>query len=243
MKKIGAIIEARMGSSRLPGKVLMDTGIEMSFLEALIDRIRRVSKIEEIVVATTINPLDDKLEEFCNTREITVFRGSEENVLDRVLSAAIASSIDIIVEITGDCPIIDPGIIEQILNTYLNNKADYVSNANVRGYPDGMDVQIFSTSVLAKSNKKNLTKLDKEHVTLEIRNNPEYSKINIMPKEYENLPHLGLTLDEESDLILLRNIFEHFGDNRFDLKMVLDLLKQKPNLTRINSDVVRKGDS
>ena len=243
MNKIGAIIEARMGSSRLPGKILMDTGLNISFLEGLVERIRRVSKIEEIIVATTTNPLDDELEEFCNSRKITVFRGSEENVIDRVLSAAKKSSIDIIVEITGDCPIIDHSIIEQVLNTYLCNNANYVSNANVRGYPDGMDVQIFSTSILDKSSRKNLTRLEKEHVTLEIRNSPEYSKINVMPSENENLPHLGLTLDEESDLKLLRTIFKHFGDNRFNLNMVLDFLKQNPALTKINSGVIRKGDS
>ena len=137
-----------MTSKRLPGKVLLNSGINKPFLYCLVDRIKKVKKIDEVIVATTTNFEDDKIADFCKKNKVSCFRGSENDVMGRVLRAAICYKVEIIVEITGDCPIIDPKIISLVLNTHLNNKSDYTSNNNIRSYPDGMDVQIFSTKIL-----------------------------------------------------------------------------------------------
>ena len=233
-----------MGSSRLPGKVLMDSGLGKSFLLCLFERINRVKGIDEIVVATTTNPLDDILEKFCEENNLKCYRGSENDVMGRVLEAANKFKVDIIVEITGDCPFVDPDIVSQILNTYLNNNVDYLSNAHIRSYPDGMDVQVFSKECLNRAYSDNPSDLDKEHVTLKIREDNLFSKIHIVAPENQNYPDLGLTLDDERDLILLRKISKYFANNKFGLNQVLELLFLKhPEWISINKDVIRKGDT
>ena len=201
--KVAAIIEARMTSKRLPGKVLLNSGINTPFLYCLVDRIKKVKKIDEVIVATTTNFEDDKIADFCKKNKVSCFRGSENDVMGRVLRAAICYKAELIVEITGDCPIIDPKIISLVLNTHLNNKSDYTSNNNIRSYPDGMDVQIFSTKILKKSYNLVKTDLEKEHVTLEIRRSSQYKKINIVAPQNYYYPDLGLTLDEKEDYQLI----------------------------------------
>ena len=178
--KIVATIEARMTSSRLPGKVLMNVN-KKPILSFLINRLRQVSSIDEIVLATTINSTDDELITFANLNELSFFRGSENNVMKRVIDAADEAKADIIVEITGDCPLIDPQIIEQMIQIYTNNSAEYVNNCHIRSYPDGMDIQVFSLNTLKKSYQMTSNQLDYEHVTLHIRNNPQiFSHIKIL---------------------------------------------------------------
>ena len=242
MSRVGAIIEARMSSSRLPGKVLMKIN-KRPVIDLLIERIKFVNEIDKIIVATTTSKKDDILEEYCNANNIICYRGSEENVMQRVLEAAKKNSIETIVEITGDCPLIDPQIISQILNCYLNNDYDYVGNSNIRSYPDGMDVQVFSRKVLEDSYENTTNKLDQEHVTLHIRRNNKYSKFNIVAPSNHHFPDIGLTLDEEDDFNLIKNIFESFKDNKFNLSNILDLLDTNPILKKINQNVERKGDS
>ena len=233
-----------MGSSRLPGKVLMDSGLNKTFLECLVERIRKVDNIDDVIIATTTNMLDDEIEHFCQEKNITFYRGSEENVMERVLLAAEQNKVDIIVEITGDCPFIDSELISQNLNTFLSNSVDYLSNAHFRSYPDGMDVQIFTTKCLNKAFNDNPSELDKEHVTLKIRNDNRYSKIHIVAPKSQMYPELGLTLDDERDLILLKKIASYFNHNNFGLNQVLELLFLKhPEWISINKDVIRKGDT
>tara|TARA_B100001173_G_scaffold312296_1_gene332736 strand:+ start:9382 stop:10113 length:732 start_codon:yes stop_codon:yes gene_type:complete len=243
MKKIAAIIEARMTSSRLPGKVLLESGINKPLLLCLIERIRKVKNIDQIIIATTTNSQDNKIVEFCKENKINFFRGSENDVMARVLNASLKFEVDIIIEITGDCPIIDPEIISLVLNTHLENQYDYTSNCNFRSFPDGMDVQVFSTKILSNSYKLVKTKLEKEHVTLEIRKSSKYSKINLVAPQNYFLPDLGLTLDEEGDYLLISSLFKHFKNNDFGLKQILDFLKEKNQLIELNKNVVRKGDT
>jgi len=182
--KIVAIIEARMTSSRLPGKVLMEV-LDKPILHYLVARLKRVQLLDEIVLATTTNSTDNSLVEFANSENIKCYRGSEDDVMSRVVGAAESVDADLIVEITGDCPIIDPNIIEQAIQTYINNNVDYVSNAHVRSYPDGMDVQVFSLNVLKKSLNMTDDILDHEHVTLHIRNHPElFSHLNLVMRRW-----------------------------------------------------------
>ena len=240
--KIVAIIEARMTSSRLPGKVLMQV-LNKPLLYYLVLRLKQVSLIDEIVLATTINKDDDILIEFANNENINSYRGSENDVMARVIEAAKKANAGLIVEITGDCPIIDPEIIEQAIQTFIYNNVDYVGNAKIRSYPDGMDVQVFSLKSLIKSSNMTTNSLDREHVTLHIRNNPEiFSHINLMAPKNLWWPELGLTLDEKSDFELLKIIIEHFSENVFfNCYDVIKFLKKQPHLVSINSDVTRKG--
>ncbi len=240
-----ATIEARMTSSRLPGKpLLLAEGISM--LEHLVRRLRTCSSLDKIILATTTNDADDILVEHAQNIGIDFFRGSEENVMQRVLDAAIFFNAEIIVEITGDCPIIDPQLIEQAIAIFQNNDVDYVSNGNIRSYPDGMDVQVFRKDVLAKSASMTKDMLDREHVTLHIRNNADiFSRINILSPPELYWPELGLTLDEEADYKLLKEIISYFEKDNpiFSCGEVIDFLRANKELLEINASVIRKGDT
>jgi spore coat polysaccharide biosynthesis protein SpsF len=243
--KIVATIEARMTSSRLPGKVLMKV-LGKPILYYLVERLKQVSLLDDIVLATTTNSDDDSLVKFANNEGIQSYRGSEDDVMGRVIGAAESVDADLIVEITGDCPIIDPSIVEQTIQTYINNNSDYVSNAHIRSYPDGMDVQVFSLNVLKKSSEMTNNVLDHEHVTLHIRNHPElFSHLHLVAPPELWWPELGLTLDEISDFELLKNIIEYFGESNrlFSCYEAIKLLRDKPDWLAINQKVVRKGDT
>lgn len=243
--KIVATIEARITSSRLPGKVLLYAdGISM--LKHLVTRLKAVPSIQEIVLATTVNKTDDSLVEFVEQEKITYFRGSEDDVMLRVIEAAESVDADIVVEITGDCPIIDPQIVEQTIRMFKAHNADYVSNAHIRSYPDGMDTQVFRLETLKHSASMTDDPLDHEHVTLHIRNHPEiFTHVHLVAPPELHWPELGLTLDEEGDYKLLKKIIEHFGgSNRlFSCLDTIRLLRQNKEWLKINEHVQRKGDT
>lgn len=243
--KIAAIVEARMTSSRLPGKVLLPaTGMPM--LSHLVRRLHTIETIDEIVLATTTNSTDDLLVDFSKKTGIKCFRGSEEDVMSRVIEAADSVNADLIVEITGDCPIIDPEIVEQTIRMFHANHADYVSNAHIRSYPDGMDTQVYMLETLKKSASLTATKLDHEHVTLHIRNHPEMFKhLHLVAPPELHWPELGLTLDEQTDYVLLKRIIEYFETTNplFSCLDCIRLLRQNPDWLEINKSVVRKGDT
>lgn len=243
--KIVATIEARMTSSRLPGKPMM-TVCGQPMLGHLVDRLKAVESIDTIVLATTKNKADDLLAEYALGIDIEVFRGDEEDVMGRVIGAGKSVNADIVVEITGDCPIIDPEIVEQVIRTFKENTYEYVGNQHVRSYPDGMDVQVFALATLIKSGSMTIDPLDREHVTLHIRNNPQlFSHLNIVAPPELYWPDLGLTLDEERDYQLLKKIIEYFKDSNplFSCLDVVRYLKNNPALVNINSEVTRKGNT
>jgi len=243
--KVVATIEARMTSSRLPGKVMMPV-LGKPMLYYLVERLKSVQSIDEIVLATTLNKTDDKLIEFAISENISYFRGSEDDVMLRVVEAADSVGADIVVEITGDCPIIDPQIVEQTILMYMANNVDYVSNGHIRSYPDGMDTQVFALNILKKSLSMTDELLDHEHVTLHIRDNPKlFTKINFIAPPELNWPELGLTLDERHDYNLLKIIIEHFSQKSilFSCLDVVRFLRNRPDLVAINNNVHRKGDS
>jgi spore coat polysaccharide biosynthesis protein SpsF len=244
-RKIVSTIEARMTSSRLPGKVLLSAA-GRPMLDHLVDRLRAVALLDEIVLATTINDQDEPLVKFAKEKGIPCYRGSEEDVMERVLKAAESVSADIIVEITGDCPILDPLLVEQTIQVFLNNDCDYASNANVRSYPDGMDTQVFRLETLRKSFSMTSDPLDREHVTLHIRQHPKiFRQVNLVATSDLFWPELGLTLDEQHDYILLKKIIEHFGDGNklFSCREAIGLLRNNPEWLEINRHVKRKGDA
>lgn len=243
--KIVATIEARMTSSRLPGKVLLPV-LGQPMLHRLIARLRAVPSISEIVIATTTNAADDVLVEFAAKEKVMVFRGSELDVMARVIGAAELGEADVIVEITGDCPIIDPDIVEQTIQMYLHHDAAYVSNSHIRSYPDGMDTQVFRLDTLKQSARMTIDPLDREHVSLHIRNHPElFPRVDLVAPPSLCWPELGLTLDEPKDYELLKNIIEYFEptNSLFSCLDVVRLLRQMPEWVAINQTVVRKGNT
>jgi spore coat polysaccharide biosynthesis protein SpsF len=241
-KKVVAIVEARMTSSRLPGKHLLQVrGRPM--LGYLIERLKAVPSLDQIVVAMTDRENDDPLQVFAESQGVTAYRGSEDDVMGRVLLAAQANSADVICEVTGDCPIIDPDLVEQIVQTYLVNSAAYVNNFR-GGLPSGMTAQVFSTEALALSASLTSEPLDREHVTLHIKRHPElFPPIYIVPLRPLIRRDLVFTLDEKSDYELLTKIIEHFGDENpmFRCADVIELLGSRPEWVAINQRVVRKG--
>lgn len=243
MKKFAAIVEARMGSTRLPGKIFYKAN-NKTFLWHLINRLKQVKQINQIILATTTNKNDDVLKIFANKNKINYFRGSEINVKKRVLDAAKKFNVKNIVSITADCPVLDINLISQVIDVYKIHEVDFVTNSDLRSYPDGMDVSIFSTKTLQKSYR--LTKSDyyREHTTLFIKHNKKiFKQINIVAPKNIYYPQLGLTLDEYEDYVFLKKIIEYFMSKKnyfFSCDEIIKLLKKKKNWLKINSRITRK---
>ena len=241
-KRIVATIEARMTSSRLPGKVLMEV-CGKPMLQHMIERLQRVPSLDGIVVATTGNDADVPIVNLAQRMGVGFFQGSEYDVLLRVLHSARAYDIDVIVEMTGDCPLIDPVLVEDCIQGYQVAEVDYVSNVLERTYPRGMDTQVFATEVLADVADRTDDPEDHEHVSIFIYSHPEIYSLKNMPGPPElTNPGLGLTLDTPEDLELIRRIFEIlYPDNpNFSLANILAVLKDNPALTEFNAHVRRK---
>ena len=247
--KIVATIEARMTSTRLPGKVLLPAKGK-PLLHHMVSRLRAVPSIHKIVLATTTNATDDVLEEFAHHEEIGCFRGSEQDVMGRVVGAAESVGAEAVTALTGDCPIIDPQIVEQVIRMFLvhveSDPTVYVSNSKNKSYPDGMDIQIFRLESLQQSAAMTTDPLDREHVTLHMCNHPElFTHIHLVAAPKDHWPGLGLTLDEPDDYELLTSIIEHFGTENplFGCHEVVKLLRDRPDLVAINQNVRRKGNT
>ena len=235
--KIVCSIEARMKSSRLPGKVLKEVCGKPILLH-IVERVRRSSRVDEIIIATTTSPDDDKIVEFCKKNNIKFYRGSEEDVLDRLAKCHNFSETDLVVEITGDSPFADPDLIDETILTYLNTDCDYVSNTLVRTHPIGIRSQVFSRKLLEEINSIVTLQKDREHVTTFICRNKEnrYKLVNVKSKERQNLPKLRLTLDYPEDFEVTKIIYEKlYPKNRqFSLDDVIDFLKRNPEVEKIN---------
>lgn len=240
--KYVAIIEARMTSSRLPGKVLKKI-LGKPLIHYLIERIKRVKSINDIVVATTVNSTDNVIHKFALDNSINCFRGSENNVTERVLKAAEFFDADVIVEITGDCPLIDPEIVEQTINMFKKNNCDYCANRFYATYPIGMDVQVFFTKTLKESFKLIDSEYDKEHVTSHIIRNPKlFSHTYLVAPESLNWPDLVLAVDEQDDFELVEKIIKSLYSSNpfFSCKDIINLLRENLEWTK-NSQILRKN--
>lgn len=240
-----AIIEARMASTRLPGKVLL-TAADKSMLSHLILRLRKVSKISRIVIATSLEFDDRKIELVAEAEGVGVFRGDHLDVLKRVTDAAEAFGATSVLSVTADCPIIDPSIVQRVVDEYVEGDFDLVSNGIVRSYPDGMDASVVSLSALQEADAEAGDPLDREHVLRYIYKRPEVFSIeHVQAPEHLHWPELGLTLDEPADYDLLNALIEHLYplNEAFSCQDVINFLQEKPGLIAINSSVPRKGDS
>lgn len=242
MAKVVAIIQARMGSTRLPGKVMMKLA-DKTVLGHVITRVMQAEKIDEIVIATTTHKRDNPIVEEAEKYHVNYFRGSEEDVLSRYYHAAREYEADVIVRITSDCPLIDPKLVDDIVVYFLHNNHTLVTNAGhiikERTYPRGMDAEVFSINILKEAYLKASESYQREHVTPYI-----YEKRNdiYIYKNEQDLSRYRLTLDTEEDYKLLAKIYDHLYNKRHDfyLEDIIRLLQKYPRLYLINSDVNQK---
>ena len=240
--KIVCTIEARMTSTRLPGKVLLPLAGKAS-LQFQIERIMRSRYVDCVVVATTVNPQDDPIVELCGRIGCNVFRGSEEDVLGRVLGAVRFVDGDLLVETTGDCPLVDHRHIDKLIELFYSGDFDYVSNVVERSFPDGFDVQVFPTAILAEIDTLTADPVHRVHVSNYIYNHPQRYRLgNWKASGVMNWPELGLTLDEQADYALLQVVVNRLlSDNEdFSAEDVVALLRQNPEMVTINAHVQRK---
>lgn len=237
-----AIIEARMTSTRLPGKILLPV-LKKPLLSHLVERLHRSRHIDQIIIATTTNGTDDVVEELASGLNVGCYRGSEEDVLDRVLHAARHYGVDIIVEVTGDCPLIDPAVVDRIVAFYRENSFDYVSNTLRRSYPRGMDIQVFSTKILEQVSALTQDPVDHEHVSLYIYTHPErFSLHDVESGLPEKHRDHRLTVDTREDFEVIKSIYEglYTSNPAFSLEDILDFLDKHPYITGLNQHIQQK---
>ena len=237
---IGCIIQARMGSSRLPGKVMQKIDNDNTVLDYVIKQLKSAKKIERILVATTTLAEDDIICEHLFSQKIEFYRGSSEDVLDRYYQCAKKFSIDTIVRITADNPLIDPNIVDLVVNEYKNHRCDFATNTIHRTFPYGTEVEIFSFEALEKAWKNAKKPSEREHVTLFIRDPQNGFKLT--NTEYQkDLSHLRYTVDRVEDLKLVKEIVKNILTRPILIQNILDLYKNKPEIFEINKNVKHDG--
>lgn len=229
-----------MGSTRLPGKALMDLGRETT-LARVTHRLSRAERIQQIVIATTTSPLDDAIVTEAERNDIACFRGSEQDVLSRYLQAAERFRADVIVRITSDCPLIDPGIVDRVIVEALASDADFASNCIRRTYPRGLDAEVFTLDALRRADNICEQPHYREHVTPIFYDRPDLFRICSVTGG-EDYTRYRWTLDTSEDLELIRAIYSRL-DNRDDFgwREVISLMEEHPELTEINSHVIQKA--
>jgi len=232
-----AIIQARMGSSRLPGKSMAQ--IEgRPMLWHVVQRVKRARLVDRVVVATSTNPVDDAIADMCRQDGIPCHRGSENDVLDRFYGAARAEKAAWVVRITADCPLIDPEVIDLVVRRFQRGDLDYASNAMVRSYPDGLDTEVFSFSVLERAWHEATKTSEREHVTPYLRSE-KFRTANVESDSTSLYQHYRWTVDELQDLEFIRAVYRAMRDKgAFGMKDVLELLEKSPGLEKMNSEIV-----
>lgn len=242
MAKIVAIIQARMGSTRLPGKILK-TVMGKPLLWYMFNRLHYSHTIDLSVLATSTSPQDNVIEDFAQKYNINLFRGSEQDVLDRYYKAATRYKADIIIRLTGDCPLIDPKIIDKVVNYFLENteQVDYVQTA--LSFPDGVDTEVFSYEALEKAWQNATKKSEREHVTPYIWKNTDIFKINAIEND-QNLSNLRLVVDYEEDFQVVSEILKNLykTNSIFYTEDVLNFLEKRPDLQQLNKHRVWRDE-
>lgn len=223
-----------MGSSRLPGKVLLDLHGKPVLLH-VVNRVLRSTQLDTIIVATTNNQEDDAIFHFCESEGVPVFRGSENDVLDRYYQCAKKFGIQDIVRVTADCPLHDPQIIDHVIMEYCKGGNDYVTNTLEYTYPDGFDVEVFSFEALESAWKSAELGSEREHVTPYIRNNPHFRKKNVIAQK--KYPIYRFTLDNREDYQFISAIFSGIGSDTFGIDDVISYIDKNPSLLEINQHI------
>ena len=236
---ICCIIQARIGSTRLPGKVLQKID-EQTVLDYVINQVKYSEKIEKIIIATTDLVGDDIICQHLDLQKIEVFRGSSNDVLDRYYQCAKKVAADTIVRITADNPLIDPNIIDMVIEEYKNNKYDFVTNTLKRTFPYGTEVEVFSFKILEKTWKNAKRPSEREHVTPFMRDPQNKFLLNNIIYE-KNISHLRYTVDKIDDLKLVKEIIKNISARPILIQDVIKLYKQKPEIFEINKNVKHDG--
>lgn len=241
--KVVAVVQARMGSTRLPGKVLKKINGE-PMIKYTLDSLKRSKYIDEVVLATSDLKKDKPLAEFANEYNFNLFRGSEEDVLARYYHAAKEYNADVVVRITGDCPLIDYQITDNVIKLYLDNKneVDFVANNIKRTFPRGVDTSVISSETLKIAYKNAELKAEREHVVLYIKKTHEedFNLLNYKAKGKYNRPDIRITVDEKEDLELVREIISRIESRPITLEKVINILDNNPDLLKINANINQK---
>jgi spore coat polysaccharide biosynthesis protein SpsF len=239
---VTAIIQARMTSGRLPGKVLMEV-LGRPMLAYQVERVARAETVDRIVIATTVNESDDPVARFAGRAGIGLFRGSESDVLGRMAGAAEAEGASVVVRLTGDCPILDPALLDRVVDRLrdTNSPTDYVTCGMPRTWPIGLDVEAMTADVLRVADREATDPYDREHVTPYLYRHPERFKIAAVTSPVD-LSHHRWTLDEAADFELIRRILESLWPTNpaFGLEDVLGALDRHPEWRWINAGTVQK---
>ena len=234
------ITQARSGSTRLPGKVLKEVDGK-TLLQIHLERLKKCLKVDEIIVVTTVNSEDEIIYNNALEWGFTAFRGSELNVLDRFYQSLKDKKPDWVVRVTSDCPLLDPVLVDAIVNFAQNNSYDYVSNALIEHFPDGQDVEVFKFSALKNAWENATLKSELEHVTPYIRNNADgkgddiFSAMNYACKD--NYSHIRMTVDEQRDFDLIQYIIKQLGTDKSWLDYTKYIIQN--DLTKINDKIIR----
>ncbi len=211
--KIAIFLAARSGSKRLPNKHFLKINSDLRVIDLCILRLKKTKLVDKIFLCTTKEKKDNKFNEVCKKNNIKFFRGSTNNVAKRIIDCAIKNSINIIVRITADCPLIDPKIIDECIKLHFKKKSDYTSNTLKLTFPDGLDVEIINLKTLIKSQRTSNSKLNKEHVTLFIKNSKLFTKYNY--RNNINYSNRRWTLDYLKDYLFLKKVIKFFSPNIF----------------------------
>lgn len=229
--KIGAIVQARTSSTRLPGKILKDlpeaSGI--SVLEHVIRRLKRSRKISDIIIATTLEKEDDRIIQVAKRENARYFRGDKENVLSRHFLAARENNLSVVVRVTSDCPCIDPEIVDLVIDRHINSKADYTSNNLEKTFPHGLDTEVFNYATLKEAHRNARDPYDREHVTAYIRKSPDKFRLEQVKAPTElHAPQIRITLDTQADYDLLCGVFDKLyrGNHFFNAYDIVNFFKK-----------------
>lgn len=239
-KKIIAITQARTGSTRLPRKVLLTINGQ-TLLQIHLDRVSKSKTIDEVIVATTDNDTDEPIMKVAQQLGYKCYRGSENDVLDRYYQAAKEANAEVVVRVTSDCPLVDPDLIDTIVNAHLIYGKDFTSNIVRRSFPNGMDVEVFSFQALYRAWKEASDITDKEHVTYYIWKNSDlmgkdiFTAYNVMTDNGNDYSAIRLTLDYQEDFELFEKTITEFGLSKTWLDYV-NFLEANPNIKAINSN-------
>lgn len=237
--KVVAIIQARMGSSRLPGKVMMDLAGE-PMLARVVRRITQATSLNQVIVATTTAPADTVIANLCAEYGWSCFRGSELDLLDRYYQAAKAHEADIVVRITSDNPLIDPAIVDLVVHILLDQHLDYASNSLApHTYPLGLDAEVMTLAALERAWREDRNPAWREHVTPYIYAHPELFQIRPVNCAV-NYSAMRWTVDTWPDFLFVRTVYDHFGHDRFTWQDVLAGLEQFPEWLAINQNIQQK---
>ncbi len=235
--KVVALVQARMGSTRLPNKVMKPIG-GIPMIELLISRLSQAKELDQIVVATSVDARNQPLVEHVRTLGYACEQGSENDVLDRFVRAARAHQADVVVRITGDCPLVDPGLVDEAIRRFKSAGVDYFSNTNPPTYPDGLDIEVCTFKALEQASQETSKPFDREHVTPYLR---EPGRFNIAAMQHsQDLSALRWTVDEPADFAVIEKVFLHFHPRTdFTWGEVLNLQRQRPDIFNVNQHIIR----